>query len=852
MASREAPPSPFKPDVLSGRVALVTGGGSGIGLEIVRQLGLHGAHVVISGRREAVLAEAVAALGAEGITAHYVQGDVRRYEDCERTVEGAVARFGRLDILVNCAAGNFLSPAEQLSSNGFRTVLEIDTLGTFNMCRAAFAPLKAAGAGAAGPAGTGPGALIINISMTLHYGATWWQAHASAAKAAVDSLTRSLGLEWGLYGIRTAGVAPGPIEGTAGMTKLAPGSDAAAAVTEMVNTSIPLGHMGRRWDIAQACVFLASPAAAFVTGHTLVVDGAEWLCKQPLVPRAMVTRVSRGVEAKSRAVGLAGGSGGGPRSKLRAATLLSAKTPTPRREMAGGGVAIGAAGRASEYKGGLTAYVVFVAVIAASGGLLFGYDLGVTGGVEASDSFLSEFFPSVYESKQADVDNHSPYCTFNDQGLALFTSSLFLAGMLCAPVASVVTRKKGRKVTMLCAGILFLIGASLNASAQNLGMLITGRIFLGLGMGAANQSVPLYLSEMSPSKHRGAMNILFQLATTIGVLTAQLVNYAVRNWDKGWRLSLGLAGAPAIMLTIGGLILPDSPNSLIERGHKETGRKVLEKIRGTQEVDAEYEDMCDAALGSQKVGELQAFKNLTKRPYRPAAILAIVIPTFQQWTGMNAIMFYVPILFSSLGTGDEGALINAVIIGAVNLVATVVAIILVDRAGRRALFLEGGVQMLVAQVAVGILLGVSFSQYNTTNLPSGIVYGALVLICIFVAGFAWSWGPLGWLIPSEVQPLETRSAGYSHTVLAGMTIFVFYLVPETKGIPLEEIYTIYCKHKVWRRVIGKVVAEAVPELEAYNSGSIKTSRSLSYMELDPAYTSLDDDQKQNEATGKTE
>ncbi|PRW61474.1 Peroxisomal 2,4-dienoyl- reductase [Chlorella sorokiniana] len=218
----------------------------------------------------------------------------------------AVAKFARLDILVNCAAGNFLSPAEQLSANGFRTVMEIDTFGTFHMCRAAFEELKKSG-----------DAIIINISMTLHYGATWWQSHACAAKAAVDALTRNLGLEWGHFGIRTAGVAPGPIEGTAGMTKLAPSPDAAAQVNNLINAAIPLGHMGRRWDIAMACLFLASPAAAFITGHTLVVDGGEWMCRPPLVPRELVSKVSRGVESKSRAVGLAGGSGGNnTRSKL--------------------------------------------------------------------------------------------------------------------------------------------------------------------------------------------------------------------------------------------------------------------------------------------------------------------------------------------------------------------------------------------------------------------------------------------------------------------------------------------------------------------------------------------------------
>ncbi|PRW33669.1 H(+) hexose cotransporter 2 [Chlorella sorokiniana] len=521
--------------------------------------------------------------------------------------------------------------------------------------------------------------------------------------------------------------------------------------------------------------------------------------------------------------------------------------------MAGGGIAIGAAGRAAEYKGRLTMYVIFVAVIAASGGMLFGYDLGVTGGVESMDSFLSEFFPSVYASKKAEEGNTSPYCVFDSQTLALFTSSLFLAGLFTAPVASIVTRKYGRKLTMLCAGISFLIGSVLNAAAQNLGMLIAGRIFLGIGIGAANQSVPLYLSEMAPARARGAMNILFQLATTLGILVAQLVNYGVRNWDQGWRLSLGLAAVPAMILTLGGIILPDSPNSLIERGHKEKGRKVLEKIRGTEEVDAEYSDILEAAQSAAQVSELQAWKNLAKREYRPAAVLAVAIPTFQQWTGINAIMFYVPILFSSLGTGDDGALLNAVIIGSVNLVSTGVAILLVDRAGRRALFLEGGAQMFVAQLAVGILLGVAFGQYNTSNLPSSITYVALVLICIFVAGFAWSWGPLGWLVPSEIQALETRSAGFSLTVSTNflfsfvlgqcflsmlcamefgvflffaamvflMTVFVWFLVPETKGCPLEEVYTLYCKHPIWSKVIGQKEVEAVMELEQRNSTSFR-------------------------------
>ncbi|KAI8114553.1 hypothetical protein M9434_002675 [Picochlorum sp. BPE23] len=284
--------SPYRQDILSGKVAIVTGGGSGIGFEIAKQLGLHGATITISGRRSNVLESACDTLRGLGIDAMFVQGDVRKYSDCQRMVEETHAKCHRIDVLVNCAAGNFLAAAEQLSSNGFRTVMDIDALGTFNASRAALTCLKASGSGS-----------IVNISATLHYGATWYQAHASAAKAAVDSLTRTLALEWGGYGVRVNGVAPGPIEGTAGLKKLAPGEE--KALNALWKDRIPVGHPGRAWDIAMAVIYLCSEGALFMNGHTMVVDGGEWMHREPLIPREKVLATSRAVESTSRKTGVA-------------------------------------------------------------------------------------------------------------------------------------------------------------------------------------------------------------------------------------------------------------------------------------------------------------------------------------------------------------------------------------------------------------------------------------------------------------------------------------------------------------------------------------------------------------------
>ncbi|KAL2897277.1 Peroxisomal 2 4-dienoyl-CoA reductase [Bienertia sinuspersici] len=248
--------SPFKKDALKGKVALLTGGGSGIGFEISTQFGKHGASIAIMGRRKQALDDAVSVLTSFGIPAVGFEGDVRKPEDAKRVVESTYQHYGRIDILVNAAAGNFLVSAEDLSSNGFRTVLDIDSVGTFSMCREALRYLKKGGLGRTSHSG----GIILNISATLHYTAAWYQIHVSAAKAAIDATTRNLALEWGTdYDIRVNGIAPGPIGDTPGMSKLVPED-----ITSKAKDYMPLYKLGEKWDIAMAAVYLASDAGGYI------------------------------------------------------------------------------------------------------------------------------------------------------------------------------------------------------------------------------------------------------------------------------------------------------------------------------------------------------------------------------------------------------------------------------------------------------------------------------------------------------------------------------------------------------------------------------------------------------------
>jgi MFS family permease len=212
------------------------------------------------------------------------------------------------------------------------------------------------------------------------------------------------------------------------------------------------------------------------------------------------------------------------------------------------------------------------------------------------------------------------------------------------------------------------------------------------------QAVPLYLSEMAPASNRGAVNQLFQFTTCAGILIANLVNYFTdKIHPHGWRISLGLAGIPAILMLLGGIFCAETPNSLVEQGRLDEARKVLERVRGTKNIEAEFEDLKDASEIAQAVKS--PFKILLKRKYRPQLVIgALGIPAFQQLTGNNSILFYAPVIFQSLGFGANASLFSSFITNGALLVATVISMFLVDKFGRRKFFLEAGFEMICCMV----------------------------------------------------------------------------------------------------------------------------------------------------------
>ncbi|KAI9323842.1 hypothetical protein BX666DRAFT_1873795 [Dichotomocladium elegans] len=262
----------FNKDIFAGKVLLCSGGGSGICRGMTEAMVMHGAKAVIISRSYAKLEKAAKEMSEKtGGEVFPIAADVRKPADLEAAVAKTIEKYGRIDFLINGAAGNFLAPFQNLSYNAFKTVIEIDLMGTFNLTKAALEHIKAS-----------KGA-IINVSATLHYTGTIFQQHAGSAKAGIDALTKHWAVELGPHGVRVNGIAPGPIDNTVGMDRLGGGA--------FTPDQIPAQRMGDVKDIANATVFLFSDAASYITGVTMPVDGGHWLtASNPAYPASVLMK----------------------------------------------------------------------------------------------------------------------------------------------------------------------------------------------------------------------------------------------------------------------------------------------------------------------------------------------------------------------------------------------------------------------------------------------------------------------------------------------------------------------------------------------------------------------------------
>ena len=251
----------FRDHLLQGKAAFITGGGSGINLRIAERFAEHGARLALMGRKQERLDGAVERLKTGGTAAMGIAGDVRNYGECEAALSKVREEYGEIDVLVCGAAGNFPASVLGMSANGFRAVVDIDLLGTFNTCRAAYEHLRK------------PGTSIVNISATHAFVPIPYQSHVCAAKAGIDIFSKTLAIEWASAGVRVNVIAPGPVDETEGMRRLAPTEESRRQALQ----SIPLGRFATKDEIADLALFLCTDAAAYITGAVFVCDGGQSL-----------------------------------------------------------------------------------------------------------------------------------------------------------------------------------------------------------------------------------------------------------------------------------------------------------------------------------------------------------------------------------------------------------------------------------------------------------------------------------------------------------------------------------------------------------------------------------------------
>ena len=443
--------------------------------------------------------------------------------------------------------------------------------------------------------------------------------------------------------------------------------------------------------------------------------------------------------------------------------------------------------------------VIRSALVASVGGLIFGFDTAVISGT---------------------TEQLKSYFHLSDAYLGWAVGVALLGTILGALVAGKPADRYGRKPVLFVIGILYLVGALGSALATNIVMLEVFRFLGGLGVGAASVCAPIYTAEIAPAKVRGRLVGLVQFNIVLGILLAYLSNTIVRavvaNHETDWRWMFGVMAVPSAIFLIMLFTVPETPRWLMANGREEQGREVIGRLTMTPEEAREQVAEIDASLAAAANAPSVPF--FTK-PHMKVIMLAFTIAMFNQMSGINAILYYAPVVMERAGASTDAAFLMSVAVGVMNLIATMTALTVIDKIGRRSLMIIGSIGYLIS---LGFLSGLMFYYEKVLNGAFDSMSSVLVLVglLVFIAAHAFGQGSVIWVFISEIFPNRIRGRGQSlgsltHWVFAWLTstffppviaalgggtafaiffvflvgqlIWVLRVMPETKGVPLEEM-----------------------------------------------------------------
>jgi sugar porter (SP) family MFS transporter len=437
------------------------------------------------------------------------------------------------------------------------------------------------------------------------------------------------------------------------------------------------------------------------------------------------------------------------------------------------------------FKGG-NRFLVGVALVAALGGFLFGYDTGIIGGALL---FIKD-----------DLNASS----FDQQAIV---GAILVGAIVGAIIAGYLARKISRRRTMVLAGIIYVVAGLGAALSQSVPELLVARFALGIAVGTASFVAPMYIAELVPKRVRGGLVTFNQLMITIGILLAYISSWVFKDVPNDWRWMFAVAAIPGAALAIGMFFMPFSPRWLVEQGREDEARDVLAKLRDEDSIDEEIDEIKEVTK------EEKSLRDLLAPAVRPMLLVGLGLAIFQQIVGINTVIYYAPTILTYTGLPAKSAITQALFIGVTNVVFTIIAVLLLDKVGRRIFLLAGTATLTVALVLLGIF-------FYSPSLQDSAPHLGLAALILYIAGFAIGLGPVFWLMISEIYPLAIRPAAMSLATVTNWTfnfavsftfltlvgglgksgafwlyagfgilaiLFFWKFVPETKDRTLEEI-----------------------------------------------------------------